>query len=115
MLAAMVNNVDIKHVVVVDEVVAVDRDRPELAGDRGFGAGAEPDPGAFLLDIDDSQTLERNLSVLRGDFGLAEPAPPLLEKVFNGPDARVYRFTGNGRGDRTAVAGARAGSVCTTR
>jgi 4-amino-4-deoxy-L-arabinose transferase-like glycosyltransferase len=54
-------------------------------------------PGALLLDIDDSQTLERNLSVLRGDFGLAEPAPPILEKVFNGPDARVYRFTGGGQ------------------
>jgi hypothetical protein len=35
--------------VVVDEVVTVDRDRPELAGDRGFRAGAEPDPGGFLL------------------------------------------------------------------
>jgi hypothetical protein len=35
--------------VVVDEVVAVDRDRPEFAGDRGLGAGAEPEPCAFEL------------------------------------------------------------------
>ena len=28
-------------------MVAIDRDRPELADDRGFRAGAEPDPGAF--------------------------------------------------------------------
>jgi hypothetical protein len=35
--------------VVVDDVVPVDRDRPELAGDRRLGAGAEPDPGAFEL------------------------------------------------------------------
>ena len=34
---------------VVDEVVAVDRDRPELAGDRGFRAGAEPDSGRAEL------------------------------------------------------------------
>jgi hypothetical protein len=37
---------------VVDEVVTVDRDRPELAGDRRLGADAEPDPRGLELAPD---------------------------------------------------------------
>jgi hypothetical protein len=60
-------------VVVVDEVVAVDRDRPELAGDRGLRAGAEPDPcGLELGEVAaQQQGIERDR---RCDDGLGHDA-----------------------------------------
>jgi hypothetical protein len=48
-------------------------------------------PGAYLLDIDYSQTLERNPRVLKNAYCIQE-APAYLTLVFSGPDARVYRF-----------------------
>lgn len=47
--------------------------------------------GACLLDIDYSQTLGREPGKLRHDYAVS-PELPVLEKVFTGPDARVYRF-----------------------
>jgi hypothetical protein len=59
--------------VVVDEVVAIDRDRPELMGDRGIRAGAEPEPGASELgDVTaEQQGVERDRG---GDDGLGHDA-----------------------------------------
>jgi hypothetical protein len=48
--------------------------------------------GALLLDIDNSQSLERDVKNLRHEFAVADSVPSYLEKVFEGPDARVYKF-----------------------
>ena len=58
---------------VVDEVVAVDRDRPELAGDGRLGAGTEPDTGGPELGevAAQQQGIERDR---RCDDGLGHDA-----------------------------------------
>lgn len=50
--------------------------------------------GDFLLDIDYSQTLERDLTGLQGSYAI-RMVPADLELVFTGPDARIYRFKKN--------------------
>jgi hypothetical protein len=47
--------------------------------------------GGYLLDLDLSQLLNREPANRRGDYSLPAP-PPSLQKVFEGPDARIYRF-----------------------
>jgi len=48
---------------------------------------------AYVLDIDYSQTLERNLSALRGDYKIPPNSLPSNARlVFQGPDARIYRL-----------------------
>jgi hypothetical protein len=47
--------------------------------------------GAYYLDIDRSQRLERSLEERRGWYHLEE-GHPAMELVYEGPDARVYRI-----------------------
>ena len=49
---------------------------------------------AYILDIDYSQTLERNFDIQKNDFYLSE-IPPQLDLVFNSQDARIYRIKKN--------------------
>jgi hypothetical protein len=93
--------------VVVDEVVAIDRDRPELMGDRGIRAGAEPDPGASELgDVTaEQQGVERDRG---GDDGLGHDAIAIAcgaaavvvvlaaHRAATGLTARTYPVEGNG-------------------
>jgi hypothetical protein len=49
--------------------------------------------GIYIFDMDYSQVLERNFSLMRGDFTLSPrtlPASAVL--IFTGPDARIYRL-----------------------
>lgn len=47
--------------------------------------------GAYFFDIDYSQQLDRDPRNLKHDYILSTHTP-FLEKVFEGPDARIYRF-----------------------
>jgi len=47
-------------------------------------------PGAYLLDIDYSQILDRNVRNRAGAFCVSKP-PSTMKMVFAGPDASVYR------------------------
>ncbi len=49
--------------------------------------------GTYLLDMDYSQILERNRSLMSGTYGV-DPRllPPGASLIFRGPDARIYRF-----------------------
>ena len=47
----------------------------------------------YVLDMDNSQTLERDFKLMRGDYAIPPSAlPPDASLIFHGPDARVYRL-----------------------
>jgi hypothetical protein len=49
--------------------------------------------GAYVLDFDYSQTLDRQSALIRGDYQVpATNLPTYFEMVFQGPDARIYRI-----------------------
>jgi hypothetical protein len=47
---------------------------------------------SYVLDIDRSQTLERDFKLLRGNYAIPPNTLPPDALVFQGPDARVYRL-----------------------